>query len=59
MINLIVYLVIIGAIAWLAIWILQQLPPPEPLSRILRVAVIVIAVIAVILAISRAFNIAI
>jgi hypothetical protein len=59
LLQLIIYLVVIGALAWLAIWILQQFPAPEPLGRVLYVAVVVIAVVAAIYAVSRAFGIAV
>lgn len=56
--SLIIYLAVVGVLAWLATYLLQQFPPPEPLAKLLRVAIIVVAVIAVVVLILRAFGLA-
>lgn len=55
--GLIITLVIIGAAAWLAHWLLTQFPPPDPLNRILFAAIIVVAVLAIILVLGNAFGV--
>jgi hypothetical protein len=54
----IVYLVIIAALAWLAMWVVQQFPPPEPVNRVVRVAIVILAVIAALLVFADAFGVA-
>jgi hypothetical protein len=49
LINLLIYVVIIGLLMWLALWIIGQLPLPEPFGRIATIIVYVIAVLVVIL----------
>lgn len=57
-ITLIVYLAVIGILAWLATYLLTAFPPPEPLPKLLRVAVIVVAVLAVVYLLLGAFGVA-
>jgi len=49
LINLIVWLLIIGILVALAIWVLGQLGLPEPITRIIYVAVVVLVVLVVVL----------
>lgn len=56
MISLLIYLALIGIVAWLATYILQQFPPPEPLARLIRVAIVAFAVLAVAYALVAAFG---
>lgn len=46
---LVIYILAIGLIAWLAIWILQQLGAPPEIQKVGRVVIVVIAVILIIL----------
>lgn len=57
MIHALIYLIIIGVVAWLATYILSQFPPPDPLGRVLRVAILVIAIIAAVIVVAGAFGI--
>lgn len=56
LISLIVYLAVIGLVAYLATYVLGQFPPPDPLGRVLRVAIIVVAVLLVIYVLLGAFG---
>jgi hypothetical protein len=49
LINLIFYLLILGILVALVFWVLTQLPIPEPINRIIRVAIVVVVVLVVIL----------
>lgn len=49
LINLIFWLLILGILVALALWVLSQLGLPEPIGRIIRVAIIVIVVLVVVL----------
>ena len=49
LINLIVWLAVIGILVTLVLWLLPQLGLPEPIGRIIRVAVVVIVVLVVVL----------
>lgn len=59
LITALVYLVIIAALAWLATYVVSQFPPPEPVARIIRVAIVIVAVLAVVFVIANAFGVAI
>lgn len=48
LLELTVTLLVIAILLWLAFWVLQQFPPPEPVGRIIRVIVVVLAVVALI-----------
>ena len=49
LVNLIVYLLIVGILIWLVIYVVDAIPIPQPLNRIIRVAVVVVAALIVIL----------
>jgi hypothetical protein len=46
--TLIIVLLVIGLLVWLAFYILQQFPLPDPIGRIIRVIVVVLAVLVLI-----------
>jgi hypothetical protein len=48
LVHLLITLLAVGLITWLALWILQQFPLPDPLGRVIRVVIIVVAVLIVI-----------
>lgn len=53
LINLIIYLIVIGLLYWVIIYVLDNIPIPEPLNRIIRVVlIVVIALIAIMLLLS-------
>lgn len=49
LINLIVYLLIVGILLALVYYVLDAIPIPEPINRIVKVVVIVVACLVVIL----------
>ena len=49
LVNLIFWLLILGILVALAIWVLGQLGLPEPIQRIIYVAVVVVVVLVVVL----------
>jgi hypothetical protein len=49
LISALIYLLVIGVVAWLAIYILSVIPMPDPFGRVARVVIIVIACLAAIL----------
>jgi hypothetical protein len=50
LINLLVYLIIVGVIWWAVTQILPLIPLPEPIARVVRVILIVILVLIVVYA---------
>jgi hypothetical protein len=50
LINLCVYLIIVGVIYWAVITILGVIPLPEPVAQVIRVILIVILVLIVVYA---------
>lgn len=48
MIDLIVYLAVFAIVAVLIWWILQQLPLPEPVGKIVMIVFVVVAVVVLI-----------
>ena len=49
LINLIVWLLIIGILYWLVVWLVDTLPIPDPPGRIIKIGVMVVMVLVVIL----------
>ena len=50
LINLIIYLLVLGILYWLVIYVLDTIPIPDPPNRIIKIALMVLVVlIAVIL----------
>jgi hypothetical protein len=48
LINLIVYLIILGLIYWLVIYVIDNVPIPDPPARIIKIALMAIMVLVVI-----------
>jgi hypothetical protein len=48
LLNVVLYLVVIGLIIWLLLWALGQVGLPDPFGRIIRVLIIVVGVILII-----------
>jgi hypothetical protein len=49
LLSLVIYLLIVGVVIWLILWVLDQIPGiPEPVVRMVRIVVIVIAVLIVV-----------
>jgi hypothetical protein len=49
LINLIVYLLIIGVLLALVYYVLDAIPIPEPINRIVKIVIIVVACLVVIM----------
>ena len=49
LINLIVWLLVVGILYWLAVYIMDAIPIPDPPARILKLALTVLVVLVVIL----------
>ena len=49
LINLIVWLVVIGIIYWLVIWLIDAIPIPNPPARMIKIGVMVVMVLVIIL----------
>lgn len=49
LLSLVIYLLIVGVIIWLILWVLDQIPGiPEPVIRMVRIVVIVLAVLFIV-----------
>lgn len=49
LINLLIYLLVLGIVLAIVFWALAQIPVPEPFNRIIRVVAVVIVALIVIL----------
>jgi hypothetical protein len=49
LINLIVWLLIVGILYWLAIWVIDSIPIPDPPARMIKIVLMVVLAIVVIL----------
>ena len=49
LIYLVIYLIVIGVIFWLLLYLIDAIPLPEPFNRVARVIIIVVSVLIVIL----------
>jgi hypothetical protein len=45
LLSLVVYILVLGLIVWLLLYVLDQFPLPEPFHRVARVVIVVIAVL--------------
>jgi hypothetical protein len=48
LITLIIYLLVLGILIWLVYYVVDAIPLPDPLNRIVKIAVTVIAALVVI-----------
>jgi hypothetical protein len=46
--TLIIVLLVVGLLIWLAFYVLDNVPIPEPFNRIIRVVIVVVAVLILI-----------
>lgn len=49
LIQLVIWLIVIGIVIWLLIYLIDNIPLPEPFNRVARVIIMVVGVLIVIL----------
>lgn len=49
LVYLLIYVLIIGVVLWLALYVVQQLPMPAPFAQVARVVIVVIGCLVLIL----------
>lgn len=49
LVTLIIYLLVLGVLIWLVYYVVDAIPLPDPLGRIIKLVVVVIACLVVIL----------
>jgi hypothetical protein len=49
LVSLIVYLLVIGILLALLYWVLDAVPIPQPINRIIKIVVVVLAVLVIVL----------
>jgi hypothetical protein len=49
LINLIVYLLILGLLYWLVLYVVDSIPIPDPPARIIKIALMVLMVLVIIM----------
>jgi hypothetical protein len=49
LITIIVYICVIGLLYWLAMYVLDNIPLPEPVGKVARILVMVVVILAVIM----------
>jgi hypothetical protein len=50
LIHLVIYIIVVGVIVWLLLYLNDTIPVPEPFHKVVRIVVIVVGVLIVILA---------
>lgn len=49
LVHLLIYIIVLGLIIGLLLWLVDNIPLPEPFNRVVRIAIIAIGVIILIL----------
>lgn len=49
LITLLIYILVIGIVLWLALYVIQQIPLPPPFAQVARVIIIVVGCLILIL----------
>jgi hypothetical protein len=49
LVHLVIYIIVLGLVVWLLLYLIDVIPLPEPFSRIARIAVMVIGILIAIL----------
>ena len=49
LVNLLIWLLVLGIVVGLVFWVLDAIPVPQPLHKVLRIAAVVIVTLIVIL----------
>ena len=49
LIHLVIWIIIIGVIIWLLLYLIQAIPLPEPFNRVARTVIMVVGVLIIIL----------
>lgn len=49
LIHLVIYMIVVGIIVWLLLFLIDSIPLPEPFNRVARVCIIVVSVLIVVL----------
>jgi hypothetical protein len=48
LLSLVIYIIVLGLVVWLILYIINMIPLPEPFGRIARIVLIVLAVLILI-----------
>lgn len=49
LIYLVIYLIVIGIVVWLLLFLIDNIPVPQPFNRVARIVIMVVGVLIVIL----------
>jgi hypothetical protein len=49
LIHLVIYIIVVGIIIWLLLYLIDHVPLPEPFNRVARVVILVVGVLCLIL----------
>jgi hypothetical protein len=49
LINLIIWLLVLGIVYWLVVWLIDSVPIPDPPARLIKIGLVVIMTLLVIL----------
>ena len=49
LIHLVIFIVVVGLIVWLLLYLIDVIPLPEPFHRVARIAIIVVGILILIL----------
>lgn len=56
LINLIIYLLVIGILLALVYWVIDAIPLPQPINRIVKLVIVVLAVLVIIMLLLQLVN---
>jgi len=58
LINLIIYLLVVGLLYWLVVYVIDAIPIPDPPNRIIKIALMVLLVLIIVLLLLQLLGIA-
>ena len=50
LVQLVIYIMVLGLVTWLLLFLIDYIPLPEPFNRIAKVVIVVVAVVILIVA---------
>jgi hypothetical protein len=56
LVNLIIYLLVVGLLYWLVVYVVDAIPIPQPANRVIKIALTVLVVLVIILLLLQLFG---
>lgn len=48
LVSIVLYIVVLGLICWLLMWLIDYVPVPEPFNKVAKIVIAVLGVVAII-----------